>query len=203
MARMPARPSTPARFPIVPLTAERFPDLERLFGPHGASSGCWCMWWRLPTRAFRAGQGEGNRVALRRYVEEGHVPGLLAYDGTRAVGWIAIEPRAAYVRLARSRNLAPVDEAPVWSITCFFVDRAYRRRGVTRALVEAATAHARAADASLVEAYPREPAPSAVPATLYTGVPSTFRSLGFVEVARRVPQRPILRLDIHPAGGAG
>jgi GNAT superfamily N-acetyltransferase len=183
---------------IVPLTPERFRDLERLFGPHGASSGCWCMWWRLPTPTFRAGRGEGNRRAFRRYVEDGHIPGLLAYDGAKAIGWIAVEPRASYVRLARSRDLAPVDEAPVWSITCFFVARAYRGRGVTRLLVEAAAAHARAAGARLLEAYPREPEEGAVDSSLYTGVASSFRSLGFVEVARRAPRRPIVRLGITP-----
>ena len=168
------------------------------------------MWWRLPTPAFRAGHGEGNRRAFLRYVEEGHVPGLLAYDGARAIGWIAVELREAYVRLARSRNLAPVDDTPVWSITCFFVDRAHRRRGVARALIAAAVAHARAAGARLVEAYPRDPGKGAVPASLYTGVPSTFRGLGFVEVARRAPHRPILRLNVSrrrarpaPARAAG
>jgi GNAT superfamily N-acetyltransferase len=181
---------------IVPITPERFPDLERLFGPNGASCGCWCMWWRLPTAQFRAGQGDRNRLGLRRYVRAGHVPGLLAYDGRTAIGWIAVEPRASYPRLSRSRNLAPVDGAPVWSITCFYVDRRHRGRGVMRALIEAAAAHARAGGAASLEAYPREPSASAVDSSLYTGVPSTFRALGFVEVARRVPSRPILRLAL-------
>ncbi len=188
---------------IVPLTPDRFPDLERLFGPNGASCGCWCMWWRLPTAVFRAGKGNPNRRALRRYVEAGHVPGLLAYDGALAVGWIAVEPRASYPRLARSRNLAAVDEEPVWSITCFYVDRRHRGRGVMRALVEAAATHARACGASALEAYPREPSPSTVDSSLYTGVPSTFRALGFEEVARRVPSRPIMRLALRRPKGPG
>ncbi len=195
---MPAR-RPQAALRIVPLTPERFPDLERLFGPNGASCGCWCMWWRLSTAQFRAGKGDGNRAALRRYVRSGHVPGLLAYDGATAIGWIAVEPRVSYPRLARSRNLAPVDDAPVWSITCFYVDRRHRDRGVTRRLVQAAAAHARSAGAAVLEAYPREPSPGAVDASLYTGVPSTFRALGFVEVARRVPSRPILRLALSRA----
>ncbi len=183
-----------AKLRIAPITPARFPDLERLFGPNGASCGCWCMWWRLPTARFRAGKGGANRLALRRYVEAGHVPGLLAYDGPTAIGWIAVEPRASYARLARSRNLAAVDDAPVWSITCFFVERKHRGLGVTRRLIQAAAAHARAAGAVALEAYPHEPSPSAVDASLYTGVPSTFQAMGFTEVARRVPSRPIVRL---------
>ncbi len=192
---MPGSP-TDGALRIVPLTPERLPDLERLFGPNGASCGCWCMWWRLSTAQFRAGKGDGNRLALRRYVKTGHVPGLLAYQGATAIGWVAVEPRASYPRLAGSRNLAAVDDAPVWSITCFYVHRAHRHRGVTRRLIEAAAARARAAGAEILEAYPREPSPTAVDASLYTGVPSTFRAMGFVEAARRVPSRPIMRLAL-------
>ncbi len=199
---MPAPPAD-GTLRVVPLTPDRFPDLERLFGPNGASCGCWCMWWRLASPQFRAGKGDGNRLALRRYVKAGHVPGLLAYEGATAVGWIAVEPRASYPRLARSRNLGPVDDAPVWSITCFYVHRAHRDRGVTRQLIEAAAAHARAAGAEILEAYPRVPSPTAVDASLYTGVPSTFRAMGFVEVARRVPSRPIMRLALRGPKGRG
>jgi GNAT superfamily N-acetyltransferase len=196
--------SPPPELTIVPLTPERFPALEQLFGRHGASGGCWCMWWRLSRQEYRAGKGEGNRRALRALVAGGRVPGLLAFQGDRPVGWIAVEPRSAYPRLAASRDLAPVDEAPAWAVTCFYVARDMRGRGVTRRLLAAAADHARAAGAALLEAYPREPAARAAAPALYTGVASTFRTLGFEEAARRAPGRPILRLALsgRPAAPA-
>ncbi|WP_242339399.1 MULTISPECIES: GNAT family N-acetyltransferase [Anaeromyxobacter] len=193
-ARAPRPPA--AKLEIHPATPARFADLERLFGPRGACAGCWCMWWRVPRAEFEAGKGEGNRRALAAYVAAGHVAGLLAYDGAVPVGWVAVEPRAAYPRLARSRNLAPVDARPVWSITCFFVARSHRRRGVTRALVEAAAAHARAHGAPAIEAYPVDSSARLGDAFLYTGAASTFEALGFEEVARRSPTRPVVRLEL-------
>ncbi len=183
----------PPRVEIHPLTARRWPDLEKLFGPRGCA-GCWCMWWRLPRAEFDAGKGEGNRRGLRRYVAAGHVPGLLAYQGGEPVGWIAVEPRAAFPRLERSRVLAPVDDRPAWSITCFFVARGHRGKGLTRALVEGAARHARARGATLLEAYPVELSKRTVDAVVYHGAASTFRALGFAEVARRSPTRPVVRL---------
>ncbi|HET9594520.1 MAG TPA: GNAT family N-acetyltransferase, partial [Anaeromyxobacteraceae bacterium] len=181
-----------------PLTRDRFPDLVRLFGARGACGGCWCMWWKLSRPAFDAGKGDGHRRALERRVRSGEIPGLLAYAGGEPVGWVALEPRASYPRLARARTLAAVDDLPVWSITCFFVARAWRGQGVTRALIDAAAAHARAAGAPALEAYPVAPRGRTADAFVYTGLASTFQAAGFAEVARRSPTRPVVRLPLAP-----
>lgn len=188
---MPAPPRP--RVAFHPLTPARWPDLVRLFGPSAACAGCWCMWWRLTRAEFAAGLGAGNRRGLRAYVKAGQVPGLLAYRGGEPVGWVAVEPRAAFPRLARSRTLAPVDGEPVWSITCFFVAPEHRGRGLTRALVEAAARHARARGAKVVEAYPVDPHGKMADGAVYHGAVSTFVRLGFREVARRSRARPIVR----------
>jgi len=178
---------------IVPATPERWPDLRRLFGANGACGGCWCMWWKLPRREFVRGKGNGNERALRAIVRSGAAPGLLAYEGERPVGWCAIEPREAYPRFESSRVLAPVDAAPVWSVTCFFVARDFRGQGVTSMLLEAAVRHARRHGARIVEGYPVAPEKRQAAAFVYTGLVSTFRKAGFTEVARRSPSRPIMR----------
>lgn len=194
------RPAGP-KLAIRPLTPERWPDLVRLFSPRGACAACWCTWWRLSKAEFAAGQGKANRRRQERYVKSGHVAGLLAYAGGDPAGWVAIEPREAFPRLARSRTLAPVDDRPVWSITCFFVARPHRGKGLTRALVEAAVRFARARGAAIVEAYPVEPGRKVADAWIYHGAASTFRALGFEEVARRSRTRPIVRKVLRRGTG--
>jgi len=193
-----ARPASKLR--LVPATPDRWADLEALFGARGACAGCWCMWWRIPRRDWKAGQapgdgvkGAGNRRAFRRLVEGGAVPGLLAYDGGAPVGWVAVEPRDAYPRLDASPTLARVDDRPVWSVTCFFVAASHRGRGVARALAAAALRHVRARGGRLVEAYPVDRGARSADAFVYTGPAAVFAGLGFREVARRRPTRPILR----------
>jgi len=189
---------------VAPLTSDRWPDLVELFGPRGASGGCWCMWWRLPNAEFAGGKGDRNRAALEEIVRAGKVPGLLAYDCDRAVGWCALGPRVDFPRLARSRILAPVDDALAWSVVCFFVDRHYRRRGVTLALLQAAKKYARSRGAAILEGYPVDARDQkVVPAFAYTGLASAFAAAGFVEVARRSPTRPIMRCDLTAADAAG
>lgn len=191
------------RLAIHTLTEDRWPDLVKLFGPSGACAGCWCTWWRLTKPEYTAGRGDVNRRRQERYVKAGNVAGLLAYSGDEPVGWVAIEPREAYPRLGRSRTLAPVDDRPVWSITCFFVARPHRGKGLTRALVEAAVRHARSRGATIVEAYPVDLGREVDDASVYHGAASTFRALGFEEVARRSGTRPIVRKVFRRRGTLG
>ena len=182
------------RLRVEPATPERWDDLARLFGPKGACAGCWCMWWRRPAKAWSAGKGEGNRRALRRLVDSGTPPGVIAYDGATPVGWCSLAPREEYVRLASARTLKPIDETPVWSVTCFFVARSHRRRGVTVALLKGAAAFAARNGAKMLEGYPVEPRKGTLPdAFAWTGPPSAFRKAGFGEAARPSPSRPIMR----------
>lgn len=190
-----ARRGAAPRRQIVPLTPDRWPDLERLFGDRGACAGCWCMWMRLPAAEFRRGKGDGNRRALRALVQR-RPPGLLAYEAGEPVGWVAVAPREEYARLERSRVLAPVPGERVWSVPCFFVKASHRGGGLNAALLEAAAEFARREGAACLEGYPTPNRAERQPAAfVFSGFESTFRREGFREIARRSPVRPILRRE--------
>ncbi len=191
-----ARNPLPDDLTFAPLTPDRWADLEALFGPRGASGGCWCMWWRFSRSEFNALKGDGNRAAFRSVVESGAPPGVLAYAGDRPVGWCAIAPREHYPGLARSRILKPVDDQPVWSVTCFFIAKGWRRRGLAVRLLRAAVAFAQEHGARIVEGYPVESRQDMPAVFAWIGMASTFRRAGFVEVARRSETRPIMRLTL-------
>jgi len=152
------------------------------------------MWWRLPRAKFVGQKGTGNKKALRRIVKTGPPPGILAYVGKQPIGWCALAPREDYVVLANSHVLKPVDDKPVWSVTCFFIAKAFRRRGVSVALLKAAVAFARKHGAKILEGYPvAHPAGKFPDIFFWPGRPGIFLNAGFSEVARRSPTRPIMR----------
>jgi GNAT superfamily N-acetyltransferase len=182
-----------------PVTADRWHDFETLFGPHGADGGCWCMWFRLRRRDFDRNSGEQNKQALKGIVNSGEVPGLLAYADGEPVGWVSLGPREKFPHLEHSRTLKRVDDQPVWSIVCFVVDERVRRRGLMTKLLQAAIDYARERGAKIVEAYPVQPTESLTGYSGYTGIASTFRKAGFVEVLRRSEERPIMRYFIEEA----
>jgi GNAT superfamily N-acetyltransferase len=155
------------------------------------------MYWRATHAQYEEQKGEGNRRALRKVVASGRVPGILAYAGKEPVGWCSIEPRERFVRLEGSRVLAPVDAKPVWSVTCFFIARPWRRKGVSVALLRAAAEFARKRGARIIEGYPVEVRKGKAPdAFVWTGLSETFLAAGFKEVLRRSPTRPIMRRNV-------
>jgi GNAT superfamily N-acetyltransferase len=177
-----------------PLTLQNWVDLERLFGSRGACGGCWWMWWRVPRSGWEKQKGDKNRRAFRKLVASGVPTGILAYCASEPVGWCAIAPRKDYLKLEASRILKPVDDQPVWSVTCFFVAKAYRRSGLTEQLLRAAVEYARERGGKIIEGYPQDPGSGEMPDVFaYTGFVSAFRNAGFEEVARRSQRRPIMR----------
>ena len=123
----------PVALDIHPLTPERLPDLAELFGQGGDPKWCWCAYYRVRGLDFSAGGAPSIARSSRRRPRpawrDDHAPGLVAYDGDAAVGWVSVGPREDYERLAHSRVLAPVDDTPVWSIVCFVVGRRGARPG--------------------------------------------------------------------------
>src|SRR6266567_9579112 len=138
---------------IESLTPELWPAFEDLFGKNGACNGCWCMNWRIG-REYQRRSPEANKADFNEIVKRGPAPGLLAFEGDLAVGWCQLTPRSALPLLDRQWRLKRVDDLPVWSISCFYVRKGYRRKGVTSALIKAASSAAKHAGAPALEAYP-------------------------------------------------
>jgi GNAT superfamily N-acetyltransferase len=191
---------------IAPLTTDRWPDVEALFGLGGDPKTCWCVYWRLRGKDWSLSSSGKNRDHLREIVEHGPAPGLLAYRGPTAVGWVSLGPREDFARLEASRIRPRLDDILVWSIVCFVVARTERGQGVARQLLDAAVDYARDNGAPAVEAYPVDSGGARVGAGVaYTGLLSTFEAAGF-RVVRQIdsPQatvrRVIVRRDLEPTG---
>lgn len=180
---------------VRPATADLWPAIEDLFGAKGASNGCWCMYWRIG-RAYSRRPRQENKADFQAVVGKGPPPGLVAMDGDVAVGWCQVTPRAVIPYVEKKRFLAGVDGEGVWSISCFYIRRGYRRRGVSAALIEAAIAMARQAGAAVLEGYPVDNETLGATSNAFTGFASTFRRAGFHEVARRSAARPVMRREL-------
>jgi GNAT superfamily N-acetyltransferase len=182
---------------IHPLTADRWADFETLFGPRGAYGGCWCMFWRLRSSENARNKGADKKREMRRIVDSGKPPGLLAYVEGEPAGWCSIDSREKFLRIEHSRTLQRVDDRPgVWSLNCFVIARKHRRHGLMTGLLDAAVEYARERGAKIIEAYPIDPRGDLKSYEGYTGVGSAFRRRGFREVARPRENQAIMRMEL-------
>ena len=187
-----------ASYRFQPLTSKNWDDFETLFGPRGACGGCWCMSWRLKKSDYDKNKGNGNKKAMAKLAKSGKEPGILAYYKKEPIGWCTFAPREEFMRLESSRVLKPIDDHRVWSITCFFIRKDFRRKGVSAELLKGVIKFCKKKGAKILEAYPVVPYSDKMPDVFaWTGFPSAFEKAGFVEAARRSKTRPIMRFYIQ------
>lgn len=187
---------------VKPLTPDLWPAFEDLFGKQGACYGCWCTHFRLPPAVRRDNDRGRNKDFIKARIEAGPPPGLLAFDGDVAVGWMQIGPRADVPEWNNAgRVSAPLEEGhatdpSVWAISCFFVRTKARGGGITHRLVAAGIDFARDGGARLLEACPIDQSKDSRSVGLFVGSTRVFEKAGFSHAASRKPGRPLMRLEL-------
>ena len=184
---------------IQPLTSDFWPAFEDLFGKQGACYGCWCTHFRLPPATRRENNRERNKEHIKARIERGPPPGLLAFEGGQALGWMQVGPRADVPEWNNAgRGSAPLDptdasDPAVWAISCFFLRTKARGRGLTHRLVEAGLAFARENKARIVEACPMDLSRDSRSIGLFVGSSRVFEKAGFERIVERKAGRPLMR----------
>jgi len=191
---------------IVPANVASWEDLRTVLGTRGPASRCQCQRYKLaPRESFGGFPAEERAHRLHRqtdcgYPDSGTTSGLVAYLGGEPVGWCAVEPRTAYSGLVRNNRVPWVGRGEdktddsVWAVTCLFVRAGFRRRGISRALAQAAVEFARERGARALEGYPMTTT-NAISEELHVGTCPTFTAAGLTEVSRPTFRRAVMRID--------
>ena len=105
---------------------------------NGVFGGCWCTWFHTFS-AEKSRTVEGNRSLKRRLVEEDRAHAALVMDGDEAVAWCEYGPPSELPNIYhRKQYEAELDVEPDYRITCIFVDRRYRRTGMSAIVLDGA-----------------------------------------------------------------
>ena len=148
---------------------------------NGVWGGCWCTWFHCyPDPPER--KELGHREFKRQLVETGRAHAALVFDGDEAVAWAEYGPVDELPNIHHRKEWEQgVIDVPDYRITCLFVDRRYRRKGMAAVAVRGALALIAAAGGGLVESYPHDlPAGKKTSASfLYNATRSMYEQLGF------------------------
>ena len=178
-----------------PLTRKNWGQFVELFGNKGACGNCWCMYYRLPKSVFNEGKmEEGNKQAMKDIVWEDKPAGILGFYDGLPIAWCAFAPREDFIKLEKSRVHKPIDDKKVWSIPCFFIDKKFRRLGVSVELLKGVITYARENGIKIIEAYPTIPTQEKLPDSFaWIGLYKSFERAGFEIVDRTSINRPMVR----------
>ena len=200
---MPSAPSLgPFSFRAREFVPSRWKDFEALFRKyHGVQAGCWCMFYHREGPSGPLGdpaRPESNRRDHRALLTAGRAHGILVYCEGAPVGWCQYGPREELPRIERGRKYralaSHLGPPPRWRITCFFVDRPFRRSGAARFALHAALEAIRRRGGGIVEAYP---ATHGRAVATWFGTRSMFENEGFRAVRPFGRSNVLVRREIR------
>jgi GNAT superfamily N-acetyltransferase len=172
----------------------------RLIERHnGVWGGCWCTWFHTPP-AEKTRTAEGNCALKKQLVSEGLAHAALVFDGEVAVGWCQYGPPEELPNLHHRKEYeAGLAAPPDYRLTCIFVDKAYRRRGVSALALRGALDLIAAAGGGVVEGYPHDLDGKRVSASfLYNGTRKLYEKAGFTYERPKGKGNCVMSLTVAP-----
>jgi GNAT superfamily N-acetyltransferase len=193
-----------SEYPIRALDASTWDAFARLVEKHNGCGfgGCWCTWFH--SREGRP-EGEKGRPWKERLVREGNAHAALVFDGDAAVAWCQYGSPEELPRIYHRKEWEAglTGEPPAYRITCIFVDRDYRRKGVAAAAVRGALDLIAKAGGGLVEGYPHDLQGEKIRSQfLYSVTRSLFEEVGFSYERPKGKKNCVMRMTVSPVAAS-
>ena len=155
------------------------------------------MTWRLISKEYEKSKGARNCELLFQLVKNNEPLGIVAFEGKKPIGWCSISPREQLIRLEYSKLFKRIDDRPVWSITCIFIKKEYRKKGISSVLISEASKYAFLNGAGVIEAYPviSKKGKMIPDVFVYHGLVNAYKKAGFKKVKQPSETRLIMRLE--------
>jgi len=191
-------------FTVRALTPETWDAFAALVERHnGIFGGCWCIYFH-PDCAERGQGADANRALKRSLVEEGKAHAALVFDGDRAVGWCEYGTPDELPNIHHRKNYeAGLEQPPDYRLTCIFVDKAYRRNGISDLALHGALDLITQAGGGIVEGYPQDlhDGKRINNSFLYNGTRTLYERAGFTYVKSKGKGHTVMRRTVMSSSG--
>ena len=181
--------------PLGPDTWDAFAQLAERH--NGVWGGCWCTWFHT-MHAEKTYHDQDNRALKERLVGEGRAHAALVFDGDAAVAWCQYGSPGELPNIYHRKEYeASLDRLPDYRLTCFFVDKKYRRQGMAGVALQGALELIAQAGGGTVEAYPQQTEGERVSASfLYSATRSLFEQAGFSYIRPKGKKHCVMRIEV-------
>ncbi len=188
-----------ADYVVKALAPDTWDSFEAMMGLHnGVFGGCWCTYFHT-MHSEKTFDADDNRALKKRLVEEGRAHAALVFDGDEAIAWAQFGPPAELPNIYHRKQYdEETDRQPDYRITCIFVDKRYRRKGVTEIVLRGALDLIAAAGGGVVEGYPHDTEGKKV-SVLYNSTRAVFERVGFDYLRPKGLRNCVMRTTVAPA----
>lgn len=166
---------------------------------NGVWGGCWCMGFHVNVNDRQRSPGQ-NRTEKERRVRDGRTHAALVFDGADCVGWCQFGPTGELPRIKHGKAYAAgLSQLPDWRITCFYVHKGHRKRGVADAALGGALDEIARLGGGTVESYPEDAADRKVSSSfLHNATTSLFERHGFTRTRPLGKNHWVMTREINP-----
>ncbi len=186
-------------FTVKPLSKDTWEDFAKLVEIHnGVWGGCWCIWFHQSDTIKRT-TPEGNKNLKKQLVETDRAHAALVYDGDNCIAWCQYGSPQELPAIYHKKQVETTEYIwPDYRITCLFVHKDYRKKGVAKIAVEGALTLMKNAGGGIVEAYPQDAGDQKGSSSfLYNGTRAMFESLGFEFIGPKGKNHGIMRKNLN------
>jgi GNAT superfamily N-acetyltransferase len=164
---------------------------------NGVWGGCWCTWFHT-MHAEKTFSAEDNRALKEQLAHEGRAHAALVFDGDVAVAWCQFGTPEELPNIKHRKDYETgLVTLPDYRITCFFVDKKYRGKGVASLALRGALDLIARAGGGVVEAYPQDTGGKKITASfLYGCTRSLFEQAGFSYNRRKGKNHCVMRTKV-------
>jgi hypothetical protein len=196
---MPAAAVDPSSLSVRALSPETWAAYAEMIERHGGVfGGCWCCWFATSAAEGRGGY-ENNRRIKERQVSEGRAHAALVFSGEEAVAWCQYgSPEELPYIYHRKDYEATASRLPDYRVTCIFVDKRYRRSGLSAVALQGALDLIAAAGGGVVEGYPHD-TQGKRQSVLYNGTRALFERAGFSFDRPKGAKNTVMVRTVDPA----
>lgn len=191
-------------YTIRPLGPDTWDDFARLIERQGkgsmGASFCWCTNFHPPAPDDNR-SSEGRRAYKEQLVSHGRAHAALVFDGDLAVGWCQFGSPEELPGIHHRKDYdAGLVALPHYRLTCIYVDKAYRKRGVAAAALRGALDLIASAGGGVVEGYPHDiPEGKTVSASfLYNLTRSVYEEAGFTYQRPKGKSNCVMTITVPP-----
>jgi len=188
-----------ADYTIQPLGPDTWPDFAALVERQGTGKmgapACWCVNFH-PGELDVERNPDGRRALKKRLVADGRAHAALVFDGDVAVGWCQYGHPDELPGIHHRRDYeAGLFDLPDYRITCIFVDRRYRRKGLSAVALQGALDLISETGGGVVEGYPHDNQ-GKKKSVLYNGTRTLFERAGFTYVRSKGTGNCVMRRTV-------